>query len=52
METLLKNPDGLCKLLREGDYAVLDSGFQDVKAHLEIKQINVLDVPALNGNCK
>ena len=51
MKTLLKNLGSLCRLLREGDYAVLDPGFRDVKADLKIKKINVL-MPVSKKNRK
>ncbi|XP_018403017.1 PREDICTED: uncharacterized protein LOC108779943 [Cyphomyrmex costatus] len=51
LKMLLKDPEGLCKLLEEGDYAVLDRGFRDVKNDLEDKNIKVL-MPALKGKRK
>lgn len=38
LRTLLQDPNGLCKLLKENDIMVLDRGFQDVKAELELKK--------------
>jgi len=51
LKILLQDPNGLCKLLKEDDYVVLDHGFRDVKAELELKKINVL-MPALKGKHK
>jgi len=51
LKILLQDPNGLCKLLKEDDYVVLDRGFRDVKAELELKKINVL-MPALKGKRK
>ena len=36
IKTLFKNPDGLRKLLKEGDSAVFNRGSRDVKINLEI----------------
>ena len=38
-------------MLNENNYAVLDRGFRDMKADLELKRINVL-MPALEGKRK
>ncbi|RLU25196.1 hypothetical protein DMN91_003288 [Ooceraea biroi] len=51
LRTLLQDPNGLCKLLKENDIMVLDRGFRDVKAELELKKIRVL-MPALKGKRK
>lgn len=51
LKSLLQGPNSLCKLLKEDDYAVLDRGFRDVKAELELKKIKVL-MPGLKGKRK
>lgn len=51
LRILLQDPNGLCKLLNENDFVVLDRGFRDVKDELELKKINVL-MPALKGKRK
>ena len=51
LRNLLQDPNGLCKLLQENDYAVLDRGFRDVRSELELQKINV-SMPSLKGNCK
>lgn len=51
LRTLLQDPNGLCKLLKENDIMILDRGFRDVKAELELKKIRVL-MPALKGKRK
>lgn len=50
LRTLLQDPNGLCKL-KENDIMILDRGFRDVKAELELKKIRVL-MPALKGKRK
>jgi len=42
LKILLQDPNGLCKLLKEDDYVVLDPGFRDIEVELELKKINVL----------
>ncbi|RYA67953.1 hypothetical protein DD595_25825, partial [Enterobacter cloacae complex sp. 4DZ3-17B2] len=51
LETILENPEGLSKLVNEGDVFVLDRGFRDVKEKLEEKKCRVL-MPALKGKRK
>ena len=51
LRNLLQDPNGLCKLLKENDYAVLDRSFWDVRSELELRKINVL-MPSLKGNRK
>ena len=33
---ILQDPNGLCKLLAENDFVVLDRGFRDIKDELEL----------------
>lgn len=49
LEHLLKLPDGLNNILKEGDIFILDRGFRDVKPLLEQKGFEVL-MPALKGH--
>lgn len=51
LKTLLQGSNSLFKLWKEDDYAVLDRGFRDVKAEMELKKIKVL-MPALKGKRK
>ena len=51
LRILLQDPNGLCKLLAENDFMVLDRRFQDKIDELELKKINVL-ISALKGKRK
>ena len=51
LRNLLQDINGLCNLLQENDYAVLDRGFRDVRPELELRKIKVL-MPSLKGNHK
>ena len=51
LRILLQDPNGLCKLLSENDFLVLNRRFRDMKNELELKKTNVL-MPAVKGKRK
>lgn len=51
LKSVIEDPNGLRKFLKEGDIFVLDRGFRDIKEKLEQENFNVL-MPALKGKRK